>query len=65
VAGESFLNNGYALLINTVNMEYRFSQINTNCSHLHPNRLSQFVGTHISHFGTWMPVGEGATIAAA
>jgi len=56
VAPESLLNNRLALLINTMYLEYGFSQINTNCSNLHFGRLSQFVGTHIHHFGTWMPV---------
>ena len=62
LAAESFPNNGFASLINPVNLEYGFSQIDTNCSNLHFGRLSLFVGTLIRHFGTWMPVGEGATI---
>ncbi len=56
LAPESLLNNRFATLIDPVHLEYGFSQIDANCSNLHLGRLSQFVGTLIRHFGTWMPV---------
>ena len=53
---ELYVNNRFASLINAVRLEYGFSPIDTNCSNLHLGRLSAFVGTHIRHFGTRMPL---------
>ncbi|MDP2829225.1 MAG: hypothetical protein Q8O37_11540, partial [Sulfuricellaceae bacterium] len=37
-------------------------QIDPNCRNLHFGRLSSSVEISHLHFGTWMPLGEGATI---
>jgi hypothetical protein len=44
LASQSFLNNDFAALINTVYLEHVFGQIDTNCCNLHLGRLSLISG---------------------